>query len=57
MCSLVKMQKEGKLPLRVTHNDAKFNNILIDNKTNEALCVIDLDTVMPGLSYSISVMQ
>ena len=50
MCSLVKMQKEGKLPLRVTHNDTKFNNILIDNKTNEALCVIDLDTVMPGLS-------
>ena len=50
MCSLVNMQKEGKLPLRVTHNDTKFNNILIDNKTNNALCVIDLDTVMPGLS-------
>ncbi|MBR5520200.1 MAG: phosphotransferase, partial [Clostridia bacterium] len=35
---------------RVTHNDTKYNNILIDNATGEALCVIDLDTVMPGLS-------
>ena len=37
------------MPLRVTHNDTKFNNILLDNETNEALSVIDLDTVMPGL--------
>ena len=40
----------GKLPLRVTHNDTKLNNILIDAATGEGLCVIDLDTVMPGLS-------
>lgn len=41
---------EGKLPLRVTHNDTKLNNVMIDNKTGKGLCVIDLDTVMPGLS-------
>ena len=40
----------GKLPLRVTHNDTKLNNIMIDNQTRKAMCVIDLDTVMPGLS-------
>jgi len=39
----------GKLPLRVTHNDTKLNNILLDADTNDALCIIDLDTVMPGL--------
>ncbi len=44
--------REGKLPLRVTHNDTKLNNILMDNKTGRALCVIDLDTVMPGLSIN-----
>ncbi len=38
----------GELPLRVTHNDTKLNNVLIDNETGRALCVIDLDTVMPG---------
>lgn len=42
--------EEGKLPLRVTHNDTKLNNVMIDNKTGNGLCVIDLDTVMPGLS-------
>ncbi|NLC69538.1 MAG: phosphotransferase [Clostridiaceae bacterium] len=47
---LVEMHEEGKLPLRVTHNDTKYNNILMDKHTNEPLCVIDLDTVMPGLS-------
>ena len=47
---LVNLQKEGKLPLRVTHNDTKCNNVLIDNETGEGICVIDLDTVMPGLS-------
>lgn len=41
---------EGKLPLRVTHNDTKLNNVMIDQKTGNGLCVIDLDTVMPGLS-------
>lgn len=40
--------KDGSLPLRVTHNDTKLNNILMDEKTNEARAVIDLDTVMPG---------
>ena len=39
---------KGRLPLRVTHNDTKLNNIMIDNKTGKGLCVIDLDTVMPG---------
>ena len=40
----------GELPLRVTHNDTKLNNVLLDADTREALCVIDLDTVMPGSS-------
>jgi hypothetical protein len=47
---LLNLQNEGKLPLRVTHNDTKFNNVMIDNQTGEGICVIDLDTVMPGLS-------
>lgn len=47
---LCDMQDEGTLPLRVTHNDTKLNNILIDNETGNAICVIDLDTVMPGLA-------
>lgn len=38
----------GEIPLRVTHNDTKLNNIMIDNQTHKGLCVIDLDTVMPG---------
>lgn len=41
---------EGKVPLRVTHNDTKLNNILFDKTTGKGLCVIDLDTVMPGLA-------
>ena len=41
--------REGKLPLRVTHNDAKLNNVLMDEATGEGMCIIDLDTVMPGL--------
>ena len=47
---LVDMLDEGKLPLRVTHNDTKFNNVLIDDETGKGICVLDLDTVMPGLS-------
>ncbi len=47
---LGKMQAEGKLPLRVTHNDTKLNNIMIDQISGKGICVIDLDTVMPGLS-------
>ncbi len=46
---LVDMQKRGELPLRVTHNDTKGNNILFDKDTKETLAIIDLDTVMPGL--------
>lgn len=48
---LLNLLAEGKLPLRVTHNDTKLNNILFDADTQKALCVIDLDTVMPGLSH------
>ena len=39
----------GQLPLRVTHNDTKLNNILMDANTGQALCIVDLDTIMPGL--------
>ncbi len=49
-CSLQKMRVAGELPLRVTHNDTKLNNVLLDKKTRKSLCVLDLDTVMPGLS-------
>lgn len=44
--------RDGVLPLRVTHNDTKLNNILIDRATGEGICVIDLDTTMPGLSIN-----
>ncbi len=49
-CKMTEMLEKGELPLRVTHNDTKCNNVLFDLKTNEALAVIDLDTVMPGLA-------
>jgi Ser/Thr protein kinase RdoA (MazF antagonist) len=39
---------KGKIPERITHNDTKFNNVMLDTKTGEAMCVVDLDTVMPG---------
>ena len=48
---LCDMQDQGKLPLRVTHNDTKLNNVLFDATAGEAICVIDLDTVMPGLAH------
>ena len=48
-CKLTDMQAQGELPLRVTHNDTKINNVLFDPQSGEALVVIDLDTVMPGL--------
>ena len=48
--TLVRLLGEGKLPLRVTHNDTKLNNVMLDDATRTPLCVIDLDTVMPGLS-------
>jgi len=41
---------QGQLPLRVTHNDAKLDNVMIDDATGQGICVIDLDTVMPGLA-------
>ena len=46
--SVTKEIESGLVPLRVTHNDTKLNNILFDPKTDEAFCVLDLDTVMPG---------
>lgn len=50
-CSrFVDLISEGKLPLRVTHNDTKLNNVMFDNDTDDAICVIDLDTVMAGLA-------
>ena len=47
---LMKQLQEGVLPLRVTHNDTKLNNILFDADTDQGLCIIDLDTIMPGLA-------
>ncbi len=47
---LCDMQNDGRLPTRVVHNDTKYNNILIDKTTDKPLCVIDLDTIMPGLA-------
>ena len=49
-CTLQRMRERGELPVRVTHNDTKLNNVLLDRDTREPLCVLDLDTVMPGLS-------
>ncbi len=48
-CTLTDLQKAGQLPLRVTHNDTKINNVLFDPEDGSAVVVIDLDTVMPGL--------
>lgn len=48
---LTTLLANGQLPLRVTHNDTKLNNILFDAESRKALCIIDLDTVMPGLSH------
>jgi thiamine kinase-like enzyme len=47
MMLIPELGREGKIPLRVTHNDTKFNNILFSHK-NRATCIVDLDTVMPG---------
>ena len=47
---LMNQLQEGVLPLRVTHNDTKLNNILFDADTDQGLCIIDLDTIMPGLA-------
>ena len=48
MCAIVAALENGSLPVRVTHNDTKINNVMIDDATGRAICVIDLDTVMPG---------
>ena len=47
---LIGLYEEGLIPLRVTHNDTKLNNVLFDEETNKAICIIDLDTIMPGFS-------
>ncbi len=46
--TVVKLMEKGAIPRRITHNDTKLNNVLIDNSTGKAACVIDLDTIMPG---------
>lgn len=46
----VDLIEKGELPIRVTHNDTKSNNVMMDNKTGKGICVIDLDTTMPGLA-------
>lgn len=48
--TICRLLDSGELPLRVTHNDTKLNNVLLDEKTRKAMCVLDLDTVMPGSS-------
>ncbi len=50
MSVLTDLLAVGELPLRVTHNDTKLNNVMLDAKTGKGVCVIDLDTVMPGLA-------
>ena len=45
---ILKAMASGKIPERITHNDTKFNNVMLDEETGEAMCVVDLDTVMPG---------
>ncbi|MDF9832694.1 ElaB/YqjD/DUF883 family membrane-anchored ribosome-binding protein [Ereboglobus sp. PH5-5] len=47
---LLNLQKSGAIPERITHNDTKINNVMLDDATHEGICVIDLDTVMPGLA-------
>lgn len=47
---LQRQQASGSIPIRVTHNDTKISNVMMDAETDEAVCVIDLDTVMPGLA-------
>ena len=51
-CRLTDLQMAGELPLRVTHNDTKINNVLFHPETSDAMIVIDLDTVMPGYSVN-----
>lgn len=48
--AIVDLLESGRIPWRITHNDTKINNVMIDAETDQAVCVIDLDTVMPGAS-------
>ncbi|KAA3611917.1 MAG: aminoglycoside phosphotransferase family protein [Planctomycetota bacterium] len=48
--TLVELHQKGEIPERVTHNDTKINNVLMDEESGEGICVVDLETVMPGLS-------
>lgn len=48
--ALTRLLESGALPERITHNDTKLNNVMLDDRTGRAVCVIDLDTVMPGLA-------
>jgi len=48
--TLLDLQRAGQIPERITHNDTKLNNVMLDDATGEGICVIDLDTVMPGLA-------
>ena len=50
--TLEEAREAGRLPLRVTHNDTKLNNVLFDKTTGKALCIVDLDTIMPGYSVN-----
>ena len=47
---LLSLHKKGEIPERITHNDTKINNVMLDTTSGEGICVIDLDTVMPGLA-------
>lgn len=47
-----KLLEKGEIPLRVTHNDTKLNNVMFDVHTGKGICVVDLDTVMPGLAMN-----
>lgn len=49
---MIDSNKNGKLPLRVSHNDTKSNNVMLDAESHKALCVIDLDTIMSGFSVT-----
>lgn len=49
---LIESNKKGELPIRVSHNDTKMNNVMLDYDSRRALCVIDLDTIMPGFSVT-----
>ncbi len=49
--TLLDAHASGKIPERVTHNDTKFNNVMLDWESGQAMCVLDLDTVMPGLVH------